>query len=366
MARTTSYGMGQYRYNSQYNYLINYPINNDSFSYYKTNYQDVCIKLPMVTSGTNSVPLVQYGRTFYVRLTVPQNSEYVTTLNLKLCPAIDNNVSTQSIDASRFQHIKRLIIPPTPEDDNDSSPVILFSIPGSDKIVNPKLWEKVNVHLWDERHDYTKNNGENPSTYKANEVYLIKNGNSEEYRYCIENSSSFPNFMQNQNSSLMDDKRAIHILPNTWEIRDTEKSTVTFDFVFSPKYNLTEGYAYLLLETDRSDSYHQDIQYVEDKITYHGTRIDKDDIKIELYSVSNLLERGSNGQSQIQSGTTSLTHIGVWGHPEQLLAINGEEIRIGQSGFYELNDFNINQLGVVVYDKNKDRFTIDYEYKIIT
>jgi hypothetical protein len=66
------------------------------------------------------------------------------------------------------------------------------------------------------------------------------------------------------------------------------------------------------------------------------------------------------------TGVNALTHIGVWGHPEQILAINGEEIRIGQSGFYELNDFTITQLGVIVNDPIKDRFTIDYEYKLIT
>jgi hypothetical protein len=68
---------------------------------------------------------------------------------------------------------------------------------------------------------------------------------------------------------------------------------------------LTDGYSYLILETDRSASYHQNIQYVdEDSKTYRGTRMDKNQVKIELYSVSNLIG------SEI-TGVNALTHIGV-------------------------------------------------------
>ena len=77
------------------------------------------------------------------------------------------------------------------------------------------------------------------------------------------------------------------------------------------------------------------------------------------------MERNALGQSQIQSSTGQLTHIGIWGHPEQAFTINGEEIKIGQSGFYELNDYIINNIGVIVTDKQVDRFTIDYEYKVV-
>lgn len=353
MPRTTSYGMGQYRYNKNYNYIQSYDIDPNTFSYYKTDYQDVVIPLPSISSGNTSTPLVQYGRTFYMRLTVPQSNQFTTTLKLKLCPGDVNQ--SNSIDTNRYQYIKQLIIPPTPDNDNNYSTVILYAVPNTDP-------EEVKVQLWDAAHDYTQNAG-NPTSYKKGDLYLVDFGGQEQYRYCTNNANS----LTASNSVMMDDKKAISILPQTWKMRDTVSSTVTFDFVFSPKYNLAEGYSYLLLEIDRSDGYHRTIQYIgDDGETYYGTKLNKEDIKIELYYVPNLLQNGSSGQSQIQSGTGTLSHIGVWGHPEQLLAINGEEIRIGQSGFYELNDFTINQLGVIVYDTDKDRFTIDYEYKIIS
>jgi hypothetical protein len=48
-----------------------------------------------------------------------------------------------------------------------------------------------------------------------------------------------------------------------------------------------------------------------------------------------------------------------------MFTINGEEIKIGQSGYYELKDFTINSLGVIVTDYDIDRFTIDYEYRTL-
>jgi hypothetical protein len=45
------------------------------------------------------------------------------------------------------------------------------------------------------------------------------------------------------------------------------------------------------------------------------------------------------------------------------LAINGEQIQIGKTGFYELDNFNITSLGVIVKDSNIDRFSIDYEFE---
>ena len=44
-----------------------------------------------------------------------------------------------------------------------------------------------------------------------------------------------------------------------------------------------------------------------------------------------------------------------------MMAINGEEIQIGSSGYYELNDFEVNDLRVVA-DGVKDTFTLDYQY----
>jgi hypothetical protein len=127
--------MGQYRYSpDKEDYLVNIlnvNVNDNDITYCTTineEYQDIQIKLPVKEDDGKQIPIVQYNKTFYVRLTVPQNSEYDTILNLKLCP-IKTSGTSSGPDLERFQHIKRFIIPATPEDDNDSSQVLLFVDP---------------------------------------------------------------------------------------------------------------------------------------------------------------------------------------------------------------------------------------------
>lgn len=41
--------------------------------------------------------------------------------------------------------------------------------------------------------------------------------------------------------------------------------------------------------------------------------------------------------------------------------IEGEEIRIGPSGYYELENFSVSELGIAAFG-SEDRFTIDIQY----
>lgn len=58
----------------------------------------------------------------------------------------------------------------------------------------------------------------------------------------------------------------------------------------------------------------------------------------------------------------SLKKIGVQGPPGLLMVINGEEIRIGRSGIYEINrKVNISSIGFIV-ENNDKYFILDYQY----
>ena len=141
---------------------------------------------------------------------------------------------------------------------------------------------------------------------------------------------------------------------------------MTFNFAFSPKYNLSGGYPYLLLEIDRNSSENQTIQYVADGGTYYGTYLDINAIKYQIYSVTPLV--GNNTDStKYPISPSPLNHIGIWGSPGQIFIINGEEIKIGRNNFYELNDFNITRLGAIIEPGDTTKsFTIDYEYQQTT
>lgn len=65
-------------------------------------------------------------------------------------------------------------------------------------------------------------------------------------------------------------------------------------------------------------------------------------------------------------GLIRLAKIGVQGPPGLLMSINGEEIRIGRSGIYEMiYDMTIESVGFVVKDSNSSNnnyFVMDYQY----
>ncbi len=78
----------------------------------------------------------------------------------------------------------------------------------------------------------------------------------------------------------------------------------------------------------------------------------------EIYQLRNLIDK-------------KCTKIGVQGPPNMLMCINGEEIRIGPSGIYEIkNGYIINFIGVVprisrdsTGQLGRDNFLIDYQYE---
>ena len=88
-------------------------------------------------------------------------------------------------------------------------------------------------------------------------------------------------------------------------------TTVTFKFAFSPKYNLSAGYPYLLLETERDNIESHTLQYDADDQKYNGTCLDLSQIRASVYTVANLLYSATTGTSQIQSANRSVDHISV-------------------------------------------------------
>ena len=368
MAKNITYGMGQYRFNKNFSYIdkegyIDTSLNPTRMDYFTNdsggiNYEDIQIDITGLTTDGAKYNYVQYGTTYYMELTVPQNRKYQLTLNLKLCGEKTAGVP----DLNHFQNIKRLIVPPTPALDDITSEVILYEDPRDDN----KHRGLIRAAVIDEKHTFNENSNAqsiNIAGKENHDVYY----NEFNSTYFFIDTDDINNPVKEITKSPLAYRDKIS-LTQDWKITNSGSSenpaTVTFKFAFSPKYQQTQGFPYLVIETERTGNENHTIEYVKSGVTYYGTVLNKDLIKMKLYGVTNLLEDGTIGVSQVQSGTSQLTHIAVWGHPEQIITINGEEVKIGQTNFYELKDFNITYLGVVVTDPMIDRFTIDYEYKI--
>ena len=124
----------------------------------------------------------------------------------------------------------------------------------------------------------------------------------------------------------------------------------TFELVLSPNDTHTYNQIYFELNRELVDYNieHEDGTYGRIiKIT-----IDRLD---EIYNVIDYL------QTSIDNKNT-LKQIGVQGPPGLLMSINGEAIRIGRSGLYEINNgVNTNFIGFII-ENNEKYFILDYQY----
>lgn len=387
MPVSSGQGMGQYRYDNSFNYLAN----NEVHQTIGTNNKDIEPKYidkgSVIVFRDVEIDLkspIYSGKSYYLHLELPQHIQYETKVRIKLCAQVNSaDAQNPNIDTSAFQEIRELIIPPAPPIKGDQAieEIILYSNPSEEK--NPKnlpyfadiIFEwpgstnNINSPIWIAGNVYrgTSTNGdifyylaagdeEGPteneegllSTYVSAAAAGVY-GEAEQEKYKARIITEF----------------SIGELEKRWLTASSSVSIAKFDIVFSPQYKLTAGYPYILLEIDRNDSHHTQIQYVVNKNTYYGTYMDVNYINGELWEITNLLpEENSIFDAPIKIGKDGvLNHIAIWSHPELMLAINGEEIKVGQTNFYELDDFVIKTLGIVAKD-GSDRFVMDYQYRV--
>lgn len=343
MVQNISYGIGQYRYIKEFEYINHLKTVNENDKQYidykpdsSTTYRDIAIKLP---------DNVQYGDTYYMTLTIPQDLWYDITLNLKLCS--ENSSKLFDINFNKFQQIKQLIIPKTSTEKELYSDVVLFEY-----TLNNNNYVDVDIPI-----EFPSSGSTEPKRlyYKNENDNLI-------YRYCNSSTSNWNNLLPVQYSR--------YNLLQAWQLQNvsenlSELSTITFSFTFSPKYNLTEGYKYLWLEIVHNDNY---IQWEEQSQTYNGKFIPLDLVQADFYKVNNILPITNVGIASIKSGINRLNSILVTGPKGLILNINGEEVKIGMQDQYKLDNFDISFLGIAVTDELKEdnnfSFLIDYQYKI--
>ena len=85
----------------------------------------------------------------------------------------------------------------------------------------------------------------------------------------------------------------------------------------------------------------------------YGRHVDIEKVEAEWVELTNKL-----------SGLNKVKNIGVWGRSEQIMAINGEEIRIGPSGYYELKDYEYIESLCVANIDSDDKYIIDAQYEV--
>lgn len=108
----------------------------------------------------------------------------------------------------------------------------------------------------------------------------------------------------------------------------------------------------------------EDIRLSDQIQTYNGRTLPIDSMSMSIYKINNLLPETLLGIASIKSGINNLTGVTITGSSKLIAAINGEEIRVGSTGQYELENFEITSLGLVVKNVEDANFLIDYTYAI--
>ena len=124
----------------------------------------------------------------------------------------------------------------------------------------------------------------------------------------------------------------------------------TFELILSPNDNHTYNQIYFELNRELIDynTLNQDGTYGR-IIAIAIDRIDK------IYNVIDFLQTSIENKG-------ILKQIGVQGPPGLLMSINGEAIRIGRSGLYEINNgINTTFIGFII-EADEKYFILDYQY----
>ena len=328
MAQNISYGIGQYRYDKDFEYTTDLT---SSGSYipryvdYNVNsgltYKDVIISLP---EG------IVAGETYLMTLILPQDPQFDNIINLKLCAE-----SNQSIDFNKFQQIKQVTVPHSNEGDY-SIPVALFKYTYSENNITATNIEAGIVH------DFST-----ADSIEINTLYKYDN----DYKYASSNSSKKPSTWNDFITSYNINNITEYNLIQSWT-ESASTAVTSISFIFSPKYDLINPYTYLWLEIVRNNI---DQTMIKPNQEYVGRVLPIQNIVIAISKVNNLISSTDYGIASIKSGINSLCQIDVQASKGQKLSINGEEIVIGAKETYSLKDFNITSLGIIPLEKPKEQ-----------
>lgn len=356
------YGMGQVRYNNSpesYGVLEgNKGTTQDKDDiwqgeyFWKNNiinsYKDYRIR--RVTDSS-----IDPSKVYLLRFKANRNTTYDMIFDLKLCSSTTTEEDGVSTNLSDYQNIRRFTIRRDTSHAASLVSVILFD--RSDKSTANGYTDAriLDTTSFLDGITITKEGQSAGQELDENRVYTgvkkDENNNTIEEGYFYYNASGEWTRIENNN---------IAIVPKTWEQSSSEKALkASFDFVI--RNNLLNGnnnnINTIVFEMIRQP-WDADIENEDDDSK--GLKLEG--IEWEIYELKNLLPDNNNNNNSIIS-VSPVSTIGVWGHPNQILTINGEEIRIGQSGYYELTDFEIKNLCIAALGP-EDRFTLDYQYKL--
>lgn len=276
-----------------------------------TNFKDVLV--------TPSQGAFEKDKSYYFYIAIPQDMNYDFNLNIKL-------VKKQNNQIQYYQFLRQMSISRGGTAENVFN-IALYETTGGKILSMIPLEYRAGV------------------VTEQDKLYIQKLDNNQVKFYLGTGTQAY----------IPTDKVNLSQIVASW--RQGENTNYSdFEIVFTP---LEDGFTSILIELERSAEDYS-IQHTTASDVEYGRYIDiskisKDNGQIKLYSINNLIDT-------IRTGVT-LSRIGVNSHPGLLMAINGEEIRIGPSGYYECDVIPVTSIGIVAENNHyEDNWTLDYTY----
>lgn len=248
---------------------------------------------------------------YYLSVSIPQDMNYNMDFDLKL---IKNNTPTTTV----YQYLKKISIQRGGTGENVYTVVLYEKSDGEVSAMIPLTYQ------------YGVQNIKDAIYYESsNDRYWLGNGNTTYTRTYDFNDVA---------------------LTASWK-EEVGVNRGTFEMIFRP---VEDGFTGILLQMVRTP---EDMNIQHEDGTF-GRIVDIDNVEVTLYELENHVDNINKGGV--------LSRIGIWSHPGLMMAINGEEIKVGPSGYYELDDvIDIESVGIVAPDNSWiDNWTMDYEYRI--
>ena len=258
---------------------------------------------------------------YYLFMKIPQDLNYDLTFNIKLLKKQNNTTEV-------YQFLKNITVSRGGTGSNVYTCVLYEKSTGEVDVVIPETYKSgaantKDVLYWDKTND---------------KFYLGRGGTS---------------YAQT-------DKYNKISVSASWKSGELGDRYGTFEVIFRP----VEAFTQILVQMVRTEEDYNIRRTVTSAdggtTTEYGRKLDTSKVQYNLYKLTDQVKKilGSD------NATAALSRIGVWSHPGLVMAVNGEEIRVGPSGFYELDTVPVETLGIVAPDGDyNNNWTVDYEYK---
>lgn len=410
----TVYSMNQYIYGGknddcmkQINHKLLYldwKIDSESSPYYR----DILIAPLAGDPGTDGANIsFENNESYYVSFGIPRNLNYNLNFSVKLLVNYDGYIYNAS--TTKYQFIKYLTTRRTSDNGTSNSLVCLYELKeepntvrsaarwGAATDVNtvmphaPYTPDQFKANNMTSRYFYEVQNPVGPTNpqYIYYPYVLYHNRNNDRYWMFGGTDVKIATYQNEETTDPFGDDNILRgtndiVLNWVWQ-QESVSNMAYYKMIITPQSSSSVSFNYILLQMERIS---EDADIITDALVgtgpyatidvshpgvgqpVYGRFVDldqatgniKSDTSLEkvadtfkLYKLTNLnaAKLGTNG--------AAITRFGIWSHPELLMAVNGEEIQIGSSGYYELNDFEVKKLCVVA-DGVKDMFTLDYQY----